>query len=817
MRFGRLYLDSEKDMIVDLDLKDRVLSYTISTPNHNSGNLITNFAKLLKLPISFDRKGLKVIKGTVPSYIDQYNNILYILRLGNTKVANIYPDGRIEMKAGIPAISKTLMSQTKDYKLDEWRTLVKTYILEDAKFRTDLHTHMNANLPSDTLIAMGIVHQIRYPYYYVKKLGLKLTAVQRRELEAQRKTVKESFKDSVLKGKYLERRIDDNTFINFADLILNNLDHAEENINRIRNSLCVLKDGQAVFTNLEKVYLYRYVFTKGKTSDKTIKLKNIRLIPDSDVREKTDELLRYRKRPEYRNNSIFQDKLLLIAREYASQGIQYAEISDTTLVKKSDSVRMLREVHEVMPYIYRETGVMIRFLAAMRRIPLTIVKDSIVKEDYLAENIRILRTIAEDPYVAGSDFVGEEITDITELKNAISELVKIADEVPSFTIRIHAGENDSLKDNVINSILCVKDSLRKGQKMPYVRIGHGLYTPNLRSRKGKELIELIKETKTILEFQITSNVRLNNLNQLSSHPIKEYLRNGVYCVQGTDGGALYGTNTIEEELSLERLLGLTHEDLLKMRKAEEAVIKEAKTSFLKKEQLLKEKLHGKDLSKYYSEKQELPFTPEKELFDSEAKYASDTVFADRIRELPSDRIPVILVGGSFNNDTHRTVMKEQIKYMIEDLLEGLDPKKVFFVIGHRGEAYEKYLMDNNRGRFEIYSFVPSMVSEQEKKKIDSFDSFIRVSIEPVGLGTYKSIAYEIFKRRESVLLAVDGNAAGANLIQEARNARYRCQKYINESSRSLKEKAQSLGGYVTMFSNRDNVSEMVIRYIDENY
>ena len=68
-----------------------------------------------------------------------------------------------------------------------------------------------------------------------------------------------------------------------------------------------------------------------------------------------------------------------------------------------------------------------------------------------------------------------------------------------------------------------------------------------------------------------------------------------------------------------------------------------------------------------------------------------------------------------------------------------------------------------------------------------------------------------------MLLAVDGNAAGANLIQEARNARYRCQKYINESSRSLKEKAQSLGGYVTMFSNRDNVSEMVIRYIDENY
>ena len=44
------------------------------------------------------------------------------------------------------------------------------------------------------------------------------------------------------------------------DLILNNIENAEENIAKIRTSLAILKDGQAVFTNLEKVYLYRYVF-----------------------------------------------------------------------------------------------------------------------------------------------------------------------------------------------------------------------------------------------------------------------------------------------------------------------------------------------------------------------------------------------------------------------------------------------------------------------------------------------------------------------------------------------------------------------------
>ena len=97
------------------------------------------------------------------------------------------------MKASVPAISKTLMSQTKDYRLDIKKTIVKTYIRSECKFRTDLHTHMNANLRPDILIALGIA----------------------------------------------------------------------------RASLAIMKDGQAVFTNLEKVYLYRYVFTKGTSiSDK---------------------------------------------------------------------------------------------------------------------------------------------------------------------------------------------------------------------------------------------------------------------------------------------------------------------------------------------------------------------------------------------------------------------------------------------------------------------------------------------------------------------------------------------------------------------
>ena len=153
--FGHFYLDKEKDIIVDLFMESGALSYVLRTPNHSTGNLITNLADLCGLSISFDEDGLKVVRGEIPCYIDDSNRAVYILRLGDTKVANIYPDGTIERKASIPAIAKTLMSQTKNYDLGTWHTLVKTYIPRDYKFRTDLHTHMNANLDPDILIALG--------------------------------------------------------------------------------------------------------------------------------------------------------------------------------------------------------------------------------------------------------------------------------------------------------------------------------------------------------------------------------------------------------------------------------------------------------------------------------------------------------------------------------------------------------------------------------------------------------------------------------------------------------------------------------------
>lgn len=306
---------------------------------------------------------------------------------------------------------------------------------------------------------------------------------------------------------------------------------------------------------------------------------NLALIPDREVLAYAEQMRRDRETERFGSNTLYQDLLLWIAREYRRRGIEYAEISDTALLNRELFAARLREIHEVMPAVTRETGVMLRFLAGIRRIPLTIIRDRITPNDYLADNLQVLRAIAGDPYVAGSDIIGEEINSIMELRAVIRELVRIAGEHEGFVIRIHAGENDSLRDNVANSIDCVKDALAPGQQMPALRIGHGLYTCDLKTARGKKLLEDIKELGVTLEFQITSNVRLNNLSRLDNHPLRMYLRAGIACVQGTDGGALYGTDSIDEELSLEKLLGLNFEELKKMRRADDRILQRSRQVF----------------------------------------------------------------------------------------------------------------------------------------------------------------------------------------------------------------------------------------------
>lgn len=818
---SKFYLDKEKDIIVRLSKsKEDEITYTLETPNHNTGNLITNLAKICKLETIKNEKDMKIITGKIPASINSDNEEVYIFRLGGIKIANIY-ENRIEIKAKIPAITKTLMSQTKNYKLPLEKTIVKAYILKKSKFRTDLHTHMNANLFPDCLIALGIVHQIRYPLYYIKKLNLKMSLEQEEKIYKQREKIEKQFKNSPLQGKYKIRKIDDNTFVNFADFILNNLENAEYNIEKIRTSLVIMKDGQAVFTNLEKSYIYRYVFAKGTESEEKIKLEENKIskIPEKDIKTILLKMIEDKSaNSPYKNNTLRQDKLLWISREYQKQGIKYVEIADTDLAKTGEpAIKLLEEVHEIFPVIEKETGVKIRFLVGIRRIPLTIIKDQKTSSTYLKENINVLKAVAKSPYVVGSDFIGEEINDISDLQPAIDEIVKYAKQDEGFTIRVHAGENDSLRDNVRKSIMCIKNALEDGQKMPRCRIGHGLYSENLNTKSGIELMQFMRENGVVIEFQLTSNVRLNNLSDLSNHPIKKFLENGVKCVQGTDGCGMYGSDTFDEQLALQNLLGLTENDFEKMRNVEDEIINYNDKYFEEKQKDFEKFLAGRTIREAIlsEEEKNMKETTEDDELRIVNSVETEKELKEKIKTLPVDKVPVIIAGGSFNTKGRETIPSEDGLKVLKDFIQNIDTEKVYFVIGHKMQGYEKAVIDISKEldkKVEIDAIVPKLVTEKVKDRLlDEKVKGICISPETEELGIYKSFNYEIFERRKAVVIAFDGNSPVLNLVQEAKNGKGKSKIYVNQENELLKEKAETLEGYVVPFEMKDNIVEKIIK------
>lgn len=815
----KFYLDKEKDIVVNLfkSTEPDELIYVLKTPNHHTGNLITNLAKVANVETVKDENDMKIITGVLPACINDNGEEVYIFRLGGIKIANIYPDGRYERKAKIPAIIKLLMAQTKDYKLPIEKTIVKSYILKKSKFRTDLHTHLNQILQPDLLIALGVKHQIGYSLYYIKKLGLKVSSKQEKELLKKRKEIEKKYKNSELTGKKLERKIDDETFINIADLILNNLSNAEENIVKIRNSLVLLKDGQAVFTNLEKTILYRYSFIRAKQVPENEKIdlsiEKIEQIEDNDIRESLKKMIEDGKQGSvYEHNTFYQDKLLWIAREYQKQGIKYVEIANSTLPKKGEAgITHLVEMHEIMPEIEKETGVAIRYLAAASRTLFT--------TEQLKECPAIIKAVSRSPYVVGMDLIGEEINNVTDFADIIGEIVRYAVyEDEGFTIRLHAGETDAFKDNVEKALDCMKICVPNGKKAPLFRLGHGLYVPDLESKEGKRIISKIKDLNAVLEFQISSNVRLNNLTKLSNHPIKKYLEAGVKCVQGTDGCGFYGIDTIDEQIALRNLLDVKDKEFEKMRETEEEILAQRKQYFEKKSKKFEEFLNGRTIAEALQEEEEKNLANiDLDAVDTKGvnNLNSYKVFKERIVKLPIDKTPIVIAGGSFNSKGRITKLNEETKQALKELLEKVNNESTYILIGHKLQGYERAVLDISKElnkKFQVTAVVPKYVSEDIRENLESNQDLngIYVSPDPSELGIYKSFNYEIFERRNSVVVAFDGNSPVSNLIQEAKNGKGKAKIYVNSDVELLKEKATSLDGYVRLFNSNNSLAKEIL-------
>ena len=131
------------------------------------------------------------------------------------------------------------------------------------------------------------------------------------------------------------------------------------------------------------------------------------------------------------------------------------------------------------------------------------------------------------------------------------------------------------------------------------------------------------------------------------------------------------------------------------------------------------------------------------------------------------------------------------------------------------EGYEKAILDLSKEmnkKFEINAIVPKLLSEEEKEKLESKDlDGVCVSTETEELGIYKSFNYEIFERRSSAVIAFDGNSPAYNLIQEAKNGKGKAKIFVNSENNNLKEKANSLNGYVIPFKYTDSIADKLLK------
>lgn len=262
----------------------------------------------------------------------------------------------------------------------------------------------------------------------------------------------------------------------------------------------------------------------------------------------------------------------------------------------------------------------------------------------------------------------------------------------------------------------------------------------------------MKKTNTIVEFQLTSNIRLNNLSKLENHPIKRFLSEGVKCVQGTDGNGFYGTDTFDEQLALRNLLDVTDLEFEQMRTVEDEVIGQNERFFEEKSRKFEKFLNGRTLRQAILELENEELEKIKdEVGDLRITNTVDSeeVLKYKIKELPLDKVPVIVAGGSFNKKGRVTFVTEQGKNIIDDLVRKLDPKKVFFVIGHKMEGYEKAIIESEieQGKsFEIYAIIPKKIDEKIKSRLENDNiTGIRISTESEKLGIYKSFNYEFLK------------------------------------------------------------------------
>lgn len=434
---------------------------------------------------------------------------------------------------------------------------------------------------------------------------------------------------------------------------------SEQNIEKMKSKLMISPVTQETFNKMEEIYALRGPFTKNK--------------------------------------ELFPDYLRALANDYKKTGVEYAELSFSSFMDEKNGHEWMQMLEDNLPQIEQDTGVKLRFLAGLWRHS--------DKEWSLDDTDRIIQ-IARSPYIVGCDFMGHETNSTLEFEEELRMLARYASqEDPNFAIRVHAGENPIFKTNVYDALKTVQEEHNKLEKetgrtfpMPQVRIGHGLYGMDI-TQDGKYrdvppggVAKLIKEMGAIIEFNMSSNLALNNINDLSTVPIKRYLNEGIDVALGTDGHGMYSTVAGQETL-LASAAGVEPSDFEKMKATEEKIVSRAKQREITHPKIENVPLLYENITFSTPDGQKRYTTEVKEKHKEEREHASEYLDEkisytgaitdeQRIEEDTRGKTPIMISGASKKAwpNIHPDD-QEKIAITMQVLADTLNPDTAYIVTG----------------------------------------------------------------------------------------------------------------------------------------
>lgn len=367
-----------------------------------------------------------------------------------------------------------------------------------------------------------------------------------------------------------------------------------------------------------------------------------------------------------------------LAQDYAQAGIERAELSWFGILDPA----AWAVAHDVVPALERELGVELRFLVALSRHD---------DPEWTLDCIELLQAIGPSRLIAGVDFMGHETCSTRQLAGHISRIADWAHHArPGFVIRVHAGENAAYPENIRVALDAVE-----GRKVK-ARIGHGLYGADPATLKR------LAATETIVEFNLTSNLALNNIRRPEEVPIAKYVAAGVKVVLGTDGYGLYQTDpAFEARAAL--LCGLSIDDLEQLRETERSLLEEVRD----RERSLPERpiFPAPSAPKHYDEARVRAAA-------IEAREQARLKLTDRLRQIRAEVLDeesverlltgkyCISVAGSWRESFSRLSDRERghLTTQLRELVAGLDPERFVLITGGTALGVEGIVSREARAR-----------------------------------------------------------------------------------------------------------------------